>query len=603
MADNQLQKIAGLVQDLSLIGKKTRGMSIEADEWNTLVRVLTEALKIDQAQEETVQSSLDQHFAPLVHEHLGQVSSPWLEPNLQTTLADGGGAGVSTRLVLADMDQKLRGLSAQVAQLTTLTEGMRRQLDGFAVAGADRRKTLRDFDTRFAGVENLRTSVTDLSSQLGSLKTGVNSVLDLRKSLTDAQGKPIDVSSIQQSVTDLQTLRDNLKGIDGNPVRLLDVQLKLKDVSDALGVSGPGGLEGRLTKLSTDLEGRLNTRIDTKAQAVQDAVTTGSAASSDKVRAELTAIVAKSGSDLDQSLTGKVAAAEKRINDGASQKVNDAVTSLRAENLTTVTGLLNQRFADVPEQIKAGATAVATDVAAGLRSELTTTIAAQVQTQTSALGAKLDSKLADSQNQITSLRQEVQVNIKTSVDTASASLKDSIGASVTTQVTQARLSIEATLDARAKSAADAATANLDTRIATTVDGRLSGLSATVDKAVTQSLRNLSTQVSDEVKSQITAVNISSQIQDSTSKTTQQFRSELVQAIADQQARTSTSINDTIKLLRGEISSTGRSATEAAVASASSMVSGLREETTKTIEQKFASTTLRSTSIVLQPIDR
>jgi len=347
----------------------------------------------------------------------------------------------------------------------------------------------------------------------------------------------------------------------------------------------------------------LNTRIDTKAQAVQDAVTTGSAASSDKVRAELTALVAKSGSDLDQSLTGKVAAAEKRINDGASQKVNDAVTSLRAENLTTVTGLLNQRFADVPEQIKAGATAVATDVAAGLRSELTTTIAAQVQTQTSALGAKLDSKLADTQNQITSLRQEVQVNIKTSVDTASASLKDSIGASVTTQLTQARLSIEATLDARAKGAADAATANLDTRIATTVDGRLSGLSATVDKAVTQSLRNLSTQVSDEVKSQITAVNISSQIQDSTSKTTQQFRSELVQAIADQQARTSTSINDTIKLLRGEISSTGRSATEAAVASASSMVSGLREETTKTIEQKFASTTLRSTSIVLQPIDR
>ena len=603
MADNQLQKIAGLVQDLSLIGKKTRGMSIEADEWNTLVRVLTEALKIDQAQEETVQSSLDQHFAPLVHEHLGQVSSPWLEPNLQTTLADGGGAGVSTRLVLADMDQKLRGLSAQVAQLTTLTEGMRRQLDGFAVADADRGKTLRDFDTRFAGVENLRTSVTDLSSQLGSLKTGVNTVLDLRKSLTDAQGKPIDVSSIQQSVTDLQTLRDNLKGIDGNPVRLLDVQLKLKDVSDALGVSGPGGLEGRLTKLSTDLEGRLNTRIDTKAQAVQDAVTTGSAASSDKVRADLTALVAKSGSDLDQSLTGKVAAAEKRINDGASQKVNDAVTSLRAENLTTVTGLLNQRFADVPEQIKAGATAVATDVAAGLRSELTTTIAAQVQTQTSALGAKLDSKLADSQNQITSLRQEVQVNIKTSVDTASASLKDSIGASVTTQLTQARLSIEATLDARAKGAADAATANLDTRIATTVDGRLSGLSATVDKAVTQSLRNLSTQVSDEVKSQITAVNISSQIQDSTSKTTQQFRSELAQAVADQQARTSTSINDTIKLLRGEISSTGRSATEAAVASASSMVSGLREETTKTIDQKFASTTLRSTSIVLQPIDR
>lgn len=565
-ATNQLQKISALVDQLSPIGQKARGMSINAEDWNTLVKVLTGMLEIDRAQEETAQSSLDQHFAPLVHEHLGQVNATWLDAGLQTSFAEGG-TGVSTRLVLSDMDQKLRSLATQVARLTTLTEDIRRQIDGFAVNDSDRAKTLREFDGRFTNMENLRTSVGGLSTQFDGLKTSVASVLDLRKSLNDPQGKPIDLGKIQQAVTDLQGLRENLKGIDGNLVRVRDLQLNLKEVADTAGVGGPAGLEGRLAKLSTDIEGRLNGGIETRTKQLQTVLSAESAAGITKVRTDLMATVVKAGSDLDQSVTGRIDAAEQRIKAGTSDRVGVAITSLRAENLATVTGLLDQRLAALPDQIQTQAATAANTLVTGLRTEFNTRIASEVKTQTAALGTNLESRLGANQNLMNSLRLDVQNNVKSALDAANASLSANLNTAVTTQVTQARQAIELTLAAHAKSAVDAATANLDSRIGTTVDTRLAGLDARVGQTVNLSLKNLQVQIGDEVKSQLTGANISGQIQDSANRSTQQIRSELSQAIAEQQARTSTTVNESVKLLRSEITVAAKNATDTAVARA------------------------------------
>jgi hypothetical protein len=164
--------------------------------------------------------------------------------------------------------------------------------------------------------------------------------------------------------------------------------------------------------------------------------------------------------------------------------------------------------------------------------------------------------------------------------------------SLTGQVAQARQGIEAELDGRVKTAIDASNATLDSRIGASLDQRLSTLDARISTAVTQGLRNLPGQISTEVKSQLTDANFAGQIQDSTTRITQQYRSELAQAIADQQARTSASINDALQKLRGEISVAQKNGTDAAVQRAGALVSGLRDELNKTIDQRIGGRTTK-----------
>src|SRR5450756_1444233 len=244
-ATDQLPKIADLVQRLVPLGGKQRGMPIEHDEWNAIVDVLRGMLEVEHAQEDSAQTSLEQRFALKDHDHLGQVTVAWLDPSLQASVS-AGGDGVTTRTAIAQMQQQVTALSSQLATLTQTLDQHQKTLDQFAVNDVDRARALNGFDARFAGVENLRTAVTGLDSQISGLTANVNTVLDLRKSLSDATGAPIDVVNIRQDVTSLQALATNFNGVDGTPVRLRDIQLKLNEVSDAVGVGGPSGLDGRL---------------------------------------------------------------------------------------------------------------------------------------------------------------------------------------------------------------------------------------------------------------------------------------------------------------------------------------------------------------------
>ena len=51
-ATNQLSKIVDLVDRVSKLDGKQRGMRIEADDWNALVGVLQGMLEVDRAQED-----------------------------------------------------------------------------------------------------------------------------------------------------------------------------------------------------------------------------------------------------------------------------------------------------------------------------------------------------------------------------------------------------------------------------------------------------------------------------------------------------------------------------------------------------------------------
>lgn len=139
-ATNQLNRIALLVDKVTPVGNKQRGMRIEADDWNTLVDVALGILQLDRLQEQRSGNLLEERFALKDHEHLGEVSIAWLDADLQARLG-GASAPVSTRQALADMDQKIRALSDQVGRLQTIVATSQKVLDDAQVKETDRSNT------------------------------------------------------------------------------------------------------------------------------------------------------------------------------------------------------------------------------------------------------------------------------------------------------------------------------------------------------------------------------------------------------------------------------------------------------------------------------
>ena len=197
---DRARQIAALADKLQPLGSKARGMPIEAADWNAVVGVLSDVLGIELAQETDAAVLADQKYAPVGHQHLGQVSNAWLDADLQKSTADGGG-GVATRQALSDMQRQVSSLQTQVAQLTALIQAQQASTDRTASNDIDRTRLLQGFDTRLGGVEGLGASVAQVAQSQQALQANVSTVLELRKSLSDANGRPINVAGLSQQGT------------------------------------------------------------------------------------------------------------------------------------------------------------------------------------------------------------------------------------------------------------------------------------------------------------------------------------------------------------------------------------------------------------------
>jgi len=254
---SQLDRIAALVDLLLPLGGKQPGMRVEAADWNAIVDALRGILEIDRVQEQTTQLGLDANYAPRVHDHLGQVSLSWLDVDLQGRLGESSGS-LSMRSTVADMGRRLDTAAAEVARLTAAVEGQQRRNDDAVSSQIDQASKLRGFEDRFTNLEDMRGLVSTLGAQVQGLGPAVQTVLDLRTTLTDPTGTPIDVGTMQQNVQAAQArLQDGLTGVDGTPARIRDLQVQVAELQDALGVT-PGGLDTRIQTAVSAAEARLD---------------------------------------------------------------------------------------------------------------------------------------------------------------------------------------------------------------------------------------------------------------------------------------------------------------------------------------------------------
>jgi hypothetical protein len=334
----RLGDIAALNDQLGPLGGRQRGQPIQADQWNALVDVLRGILEIDRAQETGVAQSLADSFARADHEHLGQVSLAWLDSDLQARLGDGAGS-VSIRAALADVTARLADTARQVVALTSAVERIQQQADETAVDELTRSSTLRSFEGRFTGLEDLRGLVTGLSASVAGLQPAVQTVLDLRSQLTTAAGQPIDVRGLAAQLDSLtSTVTDATTGVDGRSLRLRDIEIQLREVQDVAGVGGGGGLEGRLATLSAELQGKIDNRQDERFTAQQQSL--------DERLTALTAALDERFARAADEITQKV------VDQAGDRVVEVAVEKVRPQLIDLVAAGVSGQIADTRAQLK-----------------------------------------------------------------------------------------------------------------------------------------------------------------------------------------------------------------------------------------------------------
>ena len=369
----RLDTIAALTDKLVPLGDRQRGMTIQAEQWNTLVTVLRGILEIDRAQEIGVAQSLADSFAKAGHQHLGEVTLSWLDPDMQSRVTDGSGGGsLSVRAALADVTARQGDTTRQLAALSDGVERIQKRADDTSVGELARSAKLRSFEDRFTGVEDLRGLVTTLSADVSGLQPSVQAVLDLRAQLTDAAGAPIDVRALAQRADTLSAAVDDATlGVDGRPLRLRDVEVTLQEIQDALGIGAGGGLEGRISALGADLQSKLDTRVDDRFAAQQqvidqrlaDGFTRLSIRADEKVQQAVGAAADALRSELSDSLGAQISEVSQRLDNGLadlSQQTDvkiavqarqfgrqlDALSASVDDRLTRVADAITQQVVD-----------------------------------------------------------------------------------------------------------------------------------------------------------------------------------------------------------------------------------------------------------------
>jgi hypothetical protein len=546
---NQLQRIADLVTRAGAISKKQRGMRIEAEEWNTLVDILLGMLQIERLQEDSRQTQLEQRFAVREHEHLGEVTVAWLDPDLQSRIGSGTNA-VSTRTTLADMDRKLVEIQKQTAQLQSMVDAHQRTLDRSAVAEIDRTKALRDFQTRFDGVANLSTLVGTLNADVGSLRTNVDTVLELRDTLRDAAGAPIDVAGIRRDVQELQQLRESFKGIDGNPLTMKDLELRLADVSTVAGV-GTTSLDQRFSDFSAQLETRFNTRTDTAIHQGLTTVRTENTALADALRTEITTSAGSATAAAAAEANRLITANNDRQNATLDSRFNASKLEITNAAVEGARGIVTQQLAQVPELARAAAQSAANEVGRGITTDLQARFTAEIGTQLKATESRIDARLAPIETGLPELRSSLPGLIGSSVNAAVSTLQGTLTQQLNTQLTATQQQIQAGLNAQVLTTVNGALSNLDTRITAAVNSQMPAITTQVNSAVASATRNVNEQVSAEVGRQINALNIDAQIRSAVQSGTRDLQTTLAGQLAAQEARLTTLITKTADTLRGE----------------------------------------------------
>ena len=541
---------ATLSERLRPLRGKRRGDPIQAEDWNTIVQACLSILEMVQNEEEAARARLEASFARRDHEHVGEVSLSWLDPEMQQRL--GGAVDAAGRNLVSTLEKKVEALAKEVKTLQDANTALESRLDRLAASDVDRTLTIRNLGKRFETFGDFDVRLERLTSSVSTLSPKIDDVFKLREALTDEQGNTIKLLDLRSDVKKLERLGGQLTGIDGTPIRIVDIQQQIRDLRDASGIGQ--GLEPRLATLSSDLETRLNSKFEGDVRVLRDTLVTDQETRiTNSVSVKVNEAVAVQNTTINTRLNG--------IEQSVAQSVSTSVLGTVKADLETRGKAIDDKLATVGTLVNTALFTARPDIEKSVRDTVTPSVLQEVRSSVSAAETRLNDKVTRIDTTVTTLNEGLQSKIDTSVKTLTGTVRTELLGTVDTKVKDARDSILSTLPNAARDAATLVIGNLDTRITTAVTSTVGDLDARVKTAVTAATVDLPVLAERAAKAEVTRLDVPALLTRSTAQAEQRINSVMTQRFELEQTNRTEAINRTVVSLRGEMVATSKSEVE------------------------------------------
>jgi hypothetical protein len=344
-----LQRLRGLLTQLNAIGNVQRGELIRAEDWNTLVSAVTDVAQAVLAEEaaETVPA----------HEHLDQVTSAWLSPQLREVFERGPLADPAAQQRLLELEQNLKRLADRIDESRTNVEDFRKRLTDVATRDLEREAAVTNVRRAVDNVLDPRPDLLNIRNTLASVQREMGTVMQAASRLT-VDGQVVDLGGVVSRVGELEGFRNRLRAANGEVLDGAAIERRIGEVSnrtvsqqqldDAIRTRPtqvpPEVLSGIEDRLGTNLRNQVNERLGTFSTEVRGDVNNRLSGVGDLVNSRLNDALPGVTQSITTNLTASIETARRDAIDsaiaGASQTLNTREQAIRAD---LVAGLADVR--------------------------------------------------------------------------------------------------------------------------------------------------------------------------------------------------------------------------------------------------------------------
>ncbi len=461
-----LERLRGLLTQLTQIGEARRGELIRAEDWNALVLAVADIARSVLAADAAV--------AVPSHDHRDQVTAEWLSPQLRDLLERGPLSDPAVQKRLTEIEQTVRRTRETQDANDKKVEEFRGRLTDVASRDLERQAAITNVRRAVDSVADPRPDLQNMRSTLGVIQRDMTTVLDAASRLS-VEGTVIDLGSVVTRLRDLETLRERFRTANGELLDAATIETRIASIAtDAVTqdqldeilrnrpvVVPDSQLEGLETRLGGVLRGQVNGVLDSfrtevradvgvRLEGVDSLISTRVNDSMPGLTQSVSGALGPRIDSAQQAATQDAIAAANRSIAAASENtrgfvegrlsetvagISTQVQTQIAQRLAADLGNINGAIGDAVRRLDAvvaqanrldeaqrgQATALAAipQQMVSLRSELRETVLSEIALQTGILGRSLDERLTAlqrSQNdQFQALSREVQA---TAVDAA-----------------------------------------------------------------------------------------------------------------------------------------------------------------------------------------
>ncbi len=379
-----LQRLRGLLNQLNAIGNVQRGELIRAEDWNMLVSAVTDVAQAVLAEDaaETVPS----------HEHLDQVTSAWLSPQLRDVFERGPLADPAAQQRLLELEQNLKRLAERIDESRSNVEEFRKRLTDVATRDLEREAAVTNVRRAVDGVIDPRPDLLNIRNTLASVQREMGSVLTAASRLT-VNGEVVDIGNVVNRVGELEGFRNRLRFANGELLDGATLERRLGEVTNRT-VSQQqldDAIRTRPTQVPPEVLSGIEDRLGTNLR--------------NQVSERLGTFGAEIRGDVNNRLSGVGDLVNSRLNDALPGVTQSITTNLNASIETARRGAIDAAIAGAGQALNTREQAIRRDLDTGL-ADVRAGIPATVRTE---VGQQLPGQLAGIRTDLTAVSRRVDL--------------------------------------------------------------------------------------------------------------------------------------------------------------------------------------------------